>query len=138
MSTYTLNLLVAIRDSDFDRLSDARQAWMRAGCPDVGHDAPPPTGRSFGERLEHWRDRRNYSLRALSDRAKIGCTRLFRIESGSHPTLGEWYRLRKALGIVQEEEVKAMERLVEFAVVPDVTGPEETPPRRGSKIRGRP
>ena len=55
MDASTLNILVAVRDNDLERLSDARQAWFRAGCPDVEKAAPPPGGRTFGDRLEAWR-----------------------------------------------------------------------------------
>ena len=140
MDSSTLNILVALRDNDLERLSDARQAWIRAGCPDVDKALPAPSGRTFGDRLEAWRSLRNYSLRALADRAGIGPTRLFRLESGADPTLGEWYRLRKALGIVQEEDIKGMESLVPGMLPTARENPSEGARRRGRRRRsgGRP
>lgn len=110
MHRTTNNLLDALKENDLERAADARRDWVKEGCPDHAVSTPAPR-RTFCDRLRTWRDLRGYTLRDLSDRAKVGQTRLFRLETGHEPTLGEWKRLRLALGI-KEEEGREMERLV--------------------------
>ena len=111
MHRTTSNLLEALRANDMERTCDARRAWVREGCPDVTEGAELPSHRNFCDRLRSWRELRGYTIRELSDRTRIGRTRLFRIETGGDPRMGEWKCLQRALSL-SERETREMEGLV--------------------------
>ena len=111
MHRTTSNLLEALRANDMERVCDARRAWVREGCPDVPEGTLAPSSKNFCDRLRSWRELRGYTLRDLADRTKIGKTRLFRIETGCDPRMGEWKCLQRALSL-SEKEARELEALV--------------------------
>jgi hypothetical protein len=112
MHRTTSTLLEALRANDMERVCDARRTWLREGCPDLTEETTGgPSHRNFCDRLRSWRELRGYTLRDLSDRTGIGRTRLFRIETGGDPRMGEWKCLQRALSL-SERDAREMEALV--------------------------